>query len=196
MEVVSASDSLVRSLDDSTNLLSHLTDLDIEELRKQIRIAVRRRLKGRLRRKLDESDIVQQTLVDVLLSSKMLGGDELKAWIKVIAKNNLLDVIRYFKHAECRSIVAEVDVDSAVLRESVSSRDMTASKLFQRKEEQLRLTLALRFLPADDREIIELRHRQGMKFTSIGERLGISEQAARKRWKRIIENLKAALANS
>ncbi len=166
---------------------------DIPELRRRIAQMVRYRLKRSLRRKVDDSDVIQQTLLDILISPKKLGGSEFEAWVRQIARNNVLDLVRYFCEADCRSIAREVDISSAVFQNAIPGRELTASEFMSRDEEREKLEVAVMGLSVDERDLLELRHKHGLTFLQIGERLSISEQAARKRWNRIVAILRSDL---
>jgi DNA-directed RNA polymerase specialized sigma24 family protein len=63
-------------------------------LRQEFALSVRHRLCAQLRRKMDESEIVQESMLDLLRSVATIRGTsvaELSAWIRVVVKHNLLD---------------------------------------------------------------------------------------------------------
>jgi RNA polymerase sigma factor (sigma-70 family) len=62
-----------------------------------------------------------------------------------------------------------------------------------RQEAALALEAALGQLPADQAEVIRLRHRDGRSFEEIGRLLGRSADAARQLWRRAVERLQEEL---
>ncbi len=58
-----------------------------------------------------------------------------------------------------------------------------------RAEQQAWLNLALELLDADDRDVIRGRDWDELPFAALGERLGIGEEAARKRYTRALPRL-------
>lgn len=169
-------------------------DSDIPELRRRIAQMVRYRLKKALRRKLDDSDVIQQTLIDVFVSPRKLEVGEFEAWVRQIARNNVLDFVRHFCEADCRSIDREREISSRTTRRAIDERELTGSALFSRDEELEKLAVAVTNLSQEEQLLLELRHKHGLTFVQIGDRLGISDQAARKRWNRTIEILRNDLA--
>jgi RNA polymerase sigma factor (sigma-70 family) len=163
---------------------------DLPELRRRIAQMVRYRLKRALRRKIDDSDVIQQTLLDIFVSTNKLDGPEFEAWVRQIARNNILDCVRYFCEADCRSIAREVDISSGVFQNAIPGRELTGSAFMSRDEEREKLAMAVMALSIDEQYLLELRHKLGLTFVQIGECLGISEQAARKRWNRIVASLR------
>jgi RNA polymerase sigma factor (sigma-70 family) len=63
----------------------------------------------------------------------------------------------------------------------------------ERNEQQAWLALAVELLDPDDRETIRLRDWEGLSFPALGAELGISEEAARKRYQRALPRLAAKL---
>jgi RNA polymerase sigma factor (sigma-70 family) len=87
----------------------------------------------------------------------------------------------------------EADIDPAVVDAYVDN--MTASQALAEKESERALLQAIARLPAEAKLILDLRHKFGWTFTQIGEHVGISEQAVRKRWTRILAQLRKDLVH-
>jgi RNA polymerase sigma-70 factor (ECF subfamily) len=96
--------------------------------------------------------------------------------------------------AEKRDVAAEVplqDVDTGDSRnEKLAGSYSSPSEQMVRKEEIHVLERALSELRESDRDLIELRQKEGCEFAEIARRLNISEEAAQKRWVRALQALK------
>ena len=75
----------------------------------------------------------------------------------------------------------------------IDEESTSGSQVFARNEEAKGLAMAVKALPEDAQHFLDLRHRQGWTFAKIGDSLGISDQAARKRWNRILDSLRKKL---
>ncbi len=136
-------------------------------------------------RKVDASDIVQQTLMDAFTKREQFRGSseaELTAWLREILKHNLLDVLRH-EQCEKRDIRRE-QLLGATIDESMTRADgwlaavqSSPSQLVSKEEDLLRLSKALDALPIAQREAIVLHHLQGLKLAEVAKELGRSESA-------------------
>ena len=64
-----------------------------------------------------------------------------------------------------------------------------------RKEDESRLLAAMKKLSPQQRELIELRHRDRVSFVEIGERLNKSPDAVRMLWNRAVQALSKIIAD-
>lgn len=147
-----------------------------------------------LRAKVAPSDIVQETLFEAHQGFGRFQGDStdaMLAWLRRILLNNLANHRRHFYDTDKRDVRREVPLDAA-------SDDLPVlfgapvPGLAKAEQEQL-LERALADLPDDYRLAIVGRNRDNLTFVQIGERLGRSEEAARKIWTRAIVALKEKL---
>ena len=145
-----------------------------------------------LESKIAPSDIVQQSMLEAFNGLPEFRGatdKELRTWLTRIVKNNRRDAERFFIRAKRRDVrrEAEVEVDA------LAGREKTASSNIRTLESRLELWKAIRQLPERHQQLVELRHRDGLSFHEIGERLGMSEAAARKQWSRSLDELRKYL---
>ncbi len=119
---------------------------------------------------------------------------QIKAWLRRLVENNLIDAKRREESSKRRP-----EGEIRVLRlEDDGIRDengATASSVMSRNESDSELLRAVSSLPRDQQELLEMRHKRSMSFADIGQALGITEQAAWKRWARIVEQLRQELAH-
>ncbi len=167
------------------NPLTADCDQLLERHRPYLMLLARSRILPVNGRKVDASDIVQQTLMDAFAKREQFRGAseaELTAWLREILKHNLLDVLR---HDQCekrdirREQLWEAAIDESMTRAQAwlvavqSSPSQRASK----EEDLLRLSSALDTLPIAQREAIVLHHMQGLKLAEVAQELGRSESA-------------------
>jgi RNA polymerase sigma-70 factor (ECF subfamily) len=156
----------------------------------------RQRLGDDVRTKLDEADIVQQTLAEAGDSFEQFAGtqpQELAGWLKAALLNNVRDGQRRFE-SQRRAVGREVsiDADSAIKKQLIGDLDSPSSRM--RKDESRQLVEeAMERLSAEYREVLVLRHRENLSFEEIARRLGRSENAVRKLCARAVVTLKEEL---
>ena len=163
-----------------------------ERLRHHLVAMVARHLGDGLQSKVGDSDIVQQTMLDVCRDFRSFRGNtvlEYQAWVTRALQRNILDVARSFRETQRRQAAREMpyDREAAGLISTVDHR--TASSIFLRREADEELLRAVARLPPRQQQVIELRHRRGLAYVQIAELLGITEVAARKIWSRALSTL-------
>ncbi len=159
-----------------------------------------RQLSPALRGRIDPSDVVQQTLVDAWRGHENFRGTtqaERLAWLRTILKRTLMrfdrDQLRTAKRGGGREqqLQAALDRDSIRIEQLAIDREPNPRSRADRAEQTLRLAAALDRLPQDYREVLTLRHIDGLSHDEIGQRLGRSNAATRMLWIRALEKLKA-----
>ncbi|MEX1224988.1 MAG: sigma-70 family RNA polymerase sigma factor [Pirellulales bacterium] len=157
-----------------------------------LRLCAAERLEPRLRCKLSESDLVQQSLVEAAAGFQRFRGhteEEFRRWSARILYHNLADAKRRFLGA-VRDVRRE---ESGSQLTSAVAPHKGPSSLARRGELDLQLIQALRRLPQSYRHVIELRHAEDLSWEEIGFRCDVSAEAARKLWTRAIKQLQAIL---
>jgi len=154
---------------------SQKTIPDLENHRRYLRFVARQLLDGRLRGKLDESDIVQETMITAIAKHSQFRGDtepELLGWLRTILRNNVAAAARRFARA-CRNPQLEVALQhdlnqSSVRLESILVGDITSpSQNAGRKEEIARFIQVMCSLPDEQRRAIELHHLDGLSLAEV-----------------------------
>ncbi len=149
-----------------------------------------------LRAKLGASDVVQQSLLEAQCEFDRFSGTseaEFRAWLKRILRHNLIDSARRYHQTQKRDVTREISFDTGSRRRDLAGQQKTASSLMCRRETDEELLRAVTGLPQRSRQVIELRHRDGLSHAEIAEKLGISEVATRKLWSRAVEQLRQML---
>ncbi len=144
------------------------------QAREYLRVLARVGLDPRLRAKLDESDVVQQTLLEAHRDWDQFRGSsagERYAWLKQILARNLSNLLRDFTRAK-RDVNREaVEASSHRLAHWLASDQTTPATVLQREEETARVALALAALPENQREAVILRHWHDWSVAAIADEL-------------------------
>lgn len=164
------------------------------QLRDYLLVAAERQLDDRLRIKVAASDLVQQSLLEATNGFARFRGRteaEVRVWLAKILRHNLADAAKEFHGSQRRSLEREQNLSG--LSEQRSRGQLTASSICRRQEQDEALEDAIQKLPERYREAIMLRHRDEMSWCQVGERLGITSEAARKLWTRALVRLRGEL---
>jgi RNA polymerase sigma factor (sigma-70 family) len=165
-------------------LVERLNDGDVEAAERAflayepyLRMAVRRRLNGRLRAKLDSMDVVQSAWVDVLKVFRETGWrfadrSHLRAFLLRVVYCRLVDRQRQHHQAVERER-SLVELDVADMPRSTSPRP---SEVAEGQEMWERL---LNACAPRHQEIVRLR-RQGLRLAEIAEQTGLHEGSIRR----------------
>ena len=158
-----------------------------------IEARVRQRLSPAVRQEGDTQDFVQDALLEVLRDGPRFAIDNatsFRALLARIVENTLIDRQRYMNR-ERRDRRRECPLpNSSVIVLGSPAKTVTAPSAHAvRSERQAWLRLALELLDPDDREVIRLRDWEELSFPAAGERLGVSEDAMRKRYRRALPRL-------
>jgi RNA polymerase sigma-70 factor (ECF subfamily) len=174
----------------------------LQRYREFIRLVVRCHSPGQLRARVDSSDLVQETLLQAAQHIGQFQGhaeEEWRAWLGRIAQREVIhQARRHFaaaKRARSReqplpnprvSSVAGLSRLDQWLARSQTSPSLAA----MRHERAVLLSEALARLPEDSREVLVLRHLEGLGFPEVGERMGRSAGAVRVLWVRALKRLR------
>lgn len=169
----------------------------LEGYRRHLRLLAATLIGATLRVQLDPSDLVQETFLDAHRDFSHFAGAgeaEWRAWLRRILTRNLADQARRFD-AQARDLDRHESLEDllersgeAVERALIDSQ-ASPSGLALREEQAAQMADALARLPADYREVIVLRHYQGLPFEDVAQRMGKTSAAARKLWTRALEKL-------
>jgi RNA polymerase sigma-70 factor (ECF subfamily) len=157
----------------------------LEEYRDYLQLLARLQLGTRLHRKLDSSDIVQQTLLKAHEKREQFHGHteaERAAWLRQILAHTLADALRQFGAGARdvnleRSLESGIEDSSARLEAWLADDRSSPSQQAQRKEQSILLAEALAQLPEDQRLAVELHHLQGCTLAEVSARMQRSKRA-------------------
>lgn len=170
----------------------------LERFRDYLRLLARLQIDGRLRAKLDPSDLVQQTLLRAYQARGQCRGRspaEQAAWPRQILANTLANAVRDLGRAKRdidleRSLEASLADSSSRLEAWLAADQPSPSQQAERNEQLLQLAEALARLPEVQREVLLLRHCQGWALADIGRHLGRSRPAVASLLRRGLKQLR------
>jgi RNA polymerase sigma-70 factor (ECF subfamily) len=175
----------------------------LERYRGYVRLLVRCRATGRLQARVDSSDFVQETLLRAAQNIQQFQGaseEQWCAWLACIAEHEIVYQLRYHlgaaKRAASREQPAPADSGASCLERWFAKAQTSPSLAAIRKERSLVLSNALARLPADHREVLVLRHLEGLPFADIAQRMQRSAGAVRVLWTRALKKLREELRNA
>jgi RNA polymerase sigma-70 factor (ECF subfamily) len=123
----------------------------------------------------------------------------LLAWLRRVLATSLADQVRRYRGTRRRDLrlerqlAAALDQSSQALEEGLAAAGSSPSARAERHEEARRLAEALERLPADYREVLLLRHFQGLTFPAIARQLDKTLDAVKNVWLRGLARLRRAL---
>jgi RNA polymerase sigma-70 factor (ECF subfamily) len=175
--------------------LGPLLELYRSYLRLLARVEIGRRLQG----KVDASDLVQETFLEAHRNFPRFQGTsepQLIAWLRQILAAKVANLLRHYLGTQGRDVrlerdlAAEVDNSSRLLGAELMANLSSPSQQAARREQAVLLANALDRLPDDYREVIVLRHLEGLRFPEIAERMGRSLDSVQKLWLRGLTRLR------
>jgi RNA polymerase sigma-70 factor, ECF subfamily len=157
----------------------------LNQYRPYLRMLARLQFDETLQAKLDESDIVQQTLLEAHRSLSGFRGqseEELAGWLRQILVRNIADEIRKFRSGKRdlrleASLEASLNASTVRLERFLACDEGTPSQIAMANEQMLALAAALLKLPEDQRRAVELYHLQGHSAADVAKRLDRTEVA-------------------
>jgi RNA polymerase sigma-70 factor (ECF subfamily) len=172
--------------------------------RSYLGFVARSQLETWLKRKVDASDLVQETLLEAFRDFDRFQGvteQEWLAWLKKILAHNAADFVRHYHGTAKREAGREVafrDPDDSLARGAPepAAVQLTPSREFLQIETELRVTAALAELPPDYQEVIVLRNLQRLPFNEVAQRMNRSRPAVQMLWTRAIKKLQEVMGES
>jgi RNA polymerase sigma-70 factor (ECF subfamily) len=155
--------------------------VSLPRYRDYLRALARSRLDPRLWGEVDPSDVVQDALLKAHRAREQFRGrteEELAAWLRSILYNTLANALRsYNRHKGGVSLPPQGGSASSSAHPGVMPADQRPDpeEVAARNEQLLRLARALARLPDDQRNVLELRHLQGLSLAEICEQTGRSK---------------------
>jgi RNA polymerase sigma-70 factor (ECF subfamily) len=157
-----------------------------------LRAQVRRSMPPAMRRKVAESDVIQEAYLAAFLSLGNFedrGEEAFRRWLAGILQHKIHDEVRRFFGTEKRDARREQSVAEPSLPATPTGEDPSPSMQAMAAEERAAMWNAVDLLPADYARILQLVHRDGLTLTAAGERMGRSADAARKLYGRAVARL-------
>ncbi len=152
--------------------------LPIERYRSYLLLLARAHVDPRAARKLDASDLVQQTLLKAHEARDQFLGQhpsELAAWLRKILARTIANAARDLRRAR-RNLAREQSLEAAVNDASsnfaawLADSDSGPAAQVARSEQLLRVADALALLPEPQRDAIVLKHCRAMPLAQVAQR--------------------------
>jgi RNA polymerase sigma-70 factor, ECF subfamily len=182
-----------------------LDDL-LSPFRNRLKRMVRVRLNPRLQGRVDDSDVVQDALLEASqrLRQYLQGpGMPFFLWLRHITGQKLIDVHRRHLGRQKRDPSMEVSLHRGAwplasctsLAEQLLGRFSSPSQAAIKAEMRQRVQDALNSLEPLDREVLAMRHFEQLSNAETASALGIGKSAASSRYLRALKRLKDILEN-
>jgi RNA polymerase sigma-70 factor (ECF subfamily) len=171
----------------------------LETYRAYLGLLARMQIGRRLQGKIDPSDLVQETFLKAHRHFPEFRGTseiELVAWLRQILARNLANLAhRHFatKARDARlerQLAADIENSNQALGNGLAGSGSSPSQQASRREQAVLLANALERLPPQYREVLILRHLEGLTFPEIGARLKRSVGSVEKLWIRALPRLR------
>lgn len=163
------------------------------------------RLDVRLQRRISSSDVVQETLLEAHRDFRTFSGDtvaEFTGWVRKILIHNLARTLDSHLLAAKRDVRREHSLDEAAATLSrshgrfesmLADHHRSPSSEAAYDETQVQLANAIASLPPEYKDVIVLRHIEGLPFAGVAQRMNRTPGATRMLWMRAIEKLRQAM---
>ncbi|MHB8897549.1 MAG: sigma-70 family RNA polymerase sigma factor [Thermoguttaceae bacterium] len=170
-----------------------------------LRVLASAQIDTKLQARISPSDIVQETFLEAHRDFLRFRGDserEFLCWLRRILANNLAQAVEQHVLTEKRAVRREISLEkigAAVERSTVGldvvlmDHASSPSTCASRREYAVILADQLAEMRPDYREIIVMRHLEGLPFKEIAVRTGRTAGAARMLWLRAIHQLRHQL---
>ncbi len=164
------------------------------------RVQIGKRLQG----KADPADLVQETFLEAHRQFKFFRGSsepELTAWLRRILAGQLALLMRQFLGTKARDVRLEkelgneLDQSSDALAENLAASISSPSQKASRREQALLLAEALDRISPAYREVLVLRHLEGLSFVEVAQRMQKTQDSVQKLWVRGLAALREAMGS-
>jgi RNA polymerase sigma-70 factor (ECF subfamily) len=157
----------------------------------------------RLRVKLDVEDVLQEVSLEACRDIGKFRGNterEFLRWLRSILDTILLNQVRHYFGTGRRNLLKErplADVDHSMwrLERDPVAPDTSPSQRAVKHERASRLAEAIETLPVPYREVIVLRHIEGLTFVEVARRMDRTEDGVKNMWVRALRQLRGLLGN-
>jgi RNA polymerase sigma-70 factor (ECF subfamily) len=149
--------------------------------------------------------LVQETFLKAHANFGQFRGrteGELAGWLRKILATTLVSVVRHYFGRRRRDVrlerelAAAVEESSRALDGGLAAKQSSPSHEAARREQGVLLAEALGRLPADYREVLILRHLEGLPFPEVARRMNRTPGSVGKLWIRALARLRRSLGAS
>jgi RNA polymerase sigma-70 factor (ECF subfamily) len=199
-DAMSPEQLLARARAQGGQSLGSLLELYREYLTLLARLQLGRRLQG----KADAADVVQETFLEVHQNWARFRGTseaEFLRWLRRILAAQIADLMRRFLGTRRRDVrlerelAAELDRSSEHLDCGLLAKQDSPSHQVSQREQGVLLANMLAGLPEDYREVLILRHLEGLTFPEVAGRMGRTLDSVKSLWTRALGRLRQSLTS-
>jgi RNA polymerase sigma-70 factor (ECF subfamily) len=174
----------------------------LERFRAYLTVLARVQIGRRLQGKADCADVVQDVFLNAARQFPNFRGTsegEFTSWLREMLAGCLAQLIRRYFGTQRRDVrlerdlEADLDQSSRALGAALAAPQSTPSERAVAAEQETLLADALHGLPEDYREVIALRHAEGLTFPEVAARMGRSLDSVEKLWLRAVTRLRQAV---
>jgi len=174
----------------------------LEGYRNYLTLLARLTLGRRLQGKLDDSDLVQEAFLEAHRDFPQFRGStekELTSWLRRILAHNLANVVHRYCGTQGRDVRLERELQVELERSSqIADPGLVAvqgspSREAAHREQMVLVADALSQLPKDYREVLILRHLEGLSFPEVAKRMDRTLSSVDKLWVRALARLRRVL---
>jgi RNA polymerase sigma-70 factor (ECF subfamily) len=189
---------LHRAREGDAPTLGRLLDLYRPYLVVLARVQIGRRLQG----KVDASDVVQEAFLGASRDFPRFRGtteQEFLGWLRQVLASVLANLVRHYQGTQRRDVrlerqlAVELEQSSHALDRNLVAEQSSPSQQAIRREQSVLLAEALGRLPEEWRELLILRHLEGLSFPDVARRLGRTVDSVKKQWPRALVSLRRLL---
>ncbi|MEO8271059.1 MAG: sigma-70 family RNA polymerase sigma factor [Aureliella sp.] len=175
----------------------------LSRYRKYLVFLARSQLHHHMRAKADPSDLAQEVCLaahDGIADFQGKSAEDFAAWLRGILSNVIAMQVRRYLGTHKRDPRLEQALDqrladaSGFLQSGLAGDVTSPSQAFARNEAFLQLAEALEDLPEDYRQVIVLRHVDGLPFAEVALLMGRSIDSVEKLWVRALGRLRVRLS--
>ena len=177
----------------------------LEMYRGYLILLARVQMDQRIRGKFDPSDLVQETFLEAYRDFPQFRGTteaELTGWLRTILGRNMANQIRRYYGTRQRDVRLErrlgdeLDRSSGAMDRALVAAGNTPSQSAVRREKAVLLANALERLPADYRDVLVLRHLEGLSLREVAERMDRTVDSVKNLWARAVPIFRRLLGES
>ena len=177
----------------------------LSSYRKYVVFLARTQLHHHMQGKADPSDLAQEVFLAAhgnIADFRGESAEQFAAWLRGILSNTLAMHVRKFLGTQKRDPRLEQRLNQSLasatgfLQSQIAGDVTSPSQHFARNEAFLQLAAALEGLPEDYRQVIVLRHVEGLPFAEIAKAMGRSVDSVEKLWVRGLAKLKTTMGEA
>ncbi len=174
----------------------------LELYRAYLNVLARVQIGQRLQSKVDASDVVQEAFLGASRDFPQFRGTtekEFLGWLRQVLASVLANLVRHYQGTKRRDVrlerrlAAELDQSSQALDRNLVVAQSSPSQQAVRREQSVLLAEALARLPEEWRELLILRHLEGLTWPEVAQRMGRTVDSLKKQWPRALANLRRLL---